>query len=362
MKKDFYEVLGVEKNADEKEIKKAFRKLAKKYHPDVSKEPDAEVKFKEAQEAYAVLSDSEKRAQYDQFGHSAFEGPQGSNFDFGSFDFSDILGDLFGGFGGFGGRRNSNRPRKGRDLEKRIDLTFKEAVFGCKKDITLNVIDNCSNCNGEGGFDSQTCSKCHGSGTITVEQRTPFGNMVQQTTCDQCGGKGKTFKTPCKECHGQGRVKSTKEITVTIPEGVDNGTQMRISGKGEAGINGGPNGDLYLVFYVKEDKVFKRDRDDIYLELPISMPDAALGVKVEVPTLKGKVDLKIPKGTQTQTQFRLKGKGVKNVNNSRYGDMYVIAKVVTPTSLTKEQAQLFESLRDTNLKSSSIIDKIKDLF
>ncbi len=362
MKRDFYEVLGVAKSADDKEIKKAFRKLAKKYHPDVSKEPDAEEKFKEAQEAYAVLSDSDKRAKYDQYGHQAFEGPQGGGYDFGSFDFGDILGDLFGGFGGFGRSSNPNAPRRGRDLEKRIDLTFKEAVFGCKKDIKINVVENCKTCNGEGGFEPQTCSRCHGSGRITVEQRTMFGNMVQQKECNACNGKGKQYKKVCSTCGGRGRVKNLKEITITVPEGVDTGTQMRIPGKGEDGINGGPTGDLYIVFVVREDKVFQRDGRDIYLELPISMPDAVLGAKVDVPTLHGDVQLKIPKGTQTQTKFRLKGKGVKSVNSSVYGDMYVITKVVTPTSLNKEQTKLFEKLRDTNLDSASFIDKIRDLF
>lgn len=361
MKKDFYEVLGVAKNADEKEIKKSFRKLAKKYHPDVSKEPDAEEKFKEAQEAYAVLSDKDKRAKYDQFGHSAFEGPQGGGYDFGNFDFGDIIGDLFGGFGGFG-RRNSNGPRRGRDLEKRIDLTFKEAVFGCKKDIKVNVIDNCSECNGQGGFEPTTCNVCHGSGRVTVEQRTMFGNMVQQRECHACNGKGKQFKQACKTCHGSGKVKNTKELTITVPEGVDTGTQMRIPGKGEAGANGGPTGDLYVVFVVKNDKVFERDGKNIYLELPISMPDAALGAVIDVPTLRGEVELKIPKGTQTGTNFRLKGKGVKSLNSSSYGDMYVIVKVETPTSLSKEQIKLFEQLRSTKLNSNSLIDKIKDLF
>lgn len=364
MKKDYYEVLGVSKSADEKEIKKAFRKLAKKYHPDVSKEPDAEARFKEAQEAYAVLSDSQKRSQYDQFGHSAFEGPQGGGFDFGNFDFGDIFGDIFGGGGGFGfgGRRNPNAPRKGRDLEKRVNLTFDEAVFGCKKDMTITVESNCDDCDGEGGFGSKVCSECHGSGQVTVQQNTMFGNFVQKTTCRACGGKGKTFERKCNTCHGKGRVRVNKTISVTIPEGVDNGTQMRMSGKGEEGVNGGPAGDLYLVFVVGSSDVFERDHDNIYLELPINIADAALGATIEVPTLKGSVDLKIPKGTQGGTKFKLKGKGVKSVNRSHYGDMYVIVNVVTPTSLTKEQTKLLEKLRETNLDSSGFISKLKDIF
>lgn len=361
MKKDYYEVLGVAKDADEKEIKKAFRKLAKKYHPDVSKEDDAEEKFKEAQEAYAVLSDPQKRSQYDQFGHSAFEGPQGGGFDFGNFDFGDIFGDIFGGGFGFGGSRNPNAPRKGRDLEKRVDLTFEEAVFGCKKDMTITVEGNCEECHGEGGSGSTTCSQCHGSGQVTVEQRTPFGNFVQKTTCKTCGGKGKTFEKRCSKCGGKGRVRINKTITVTIPEGVDNGTQMRMTGKGEEGINGGPAGDLYLVFRVAENKKFVRDNEHIYLELPINIVDATLGATLEVPTLTGKVDLKIPKGTQSGTKFKLKGKGIKVINRSGYGDMFVIVNVVTPTSLNKEQVKLFEKLRDTDLDSHSFIDKFKDI-
>ncbi|MFV0499678.1 MAG: molecular chaperone DnaJ [Bacilli bacterium] len=360
MKKDYYEVLGVSKSSDEKEIKSAFRKLAKKYHPDVSKEDNAEEKFKEAQEAYSVLSDSQKRSQYDQFGHSAFEGNQGGGFDFGNFDFGDIFGDIFGG--GFGGRHNPNARQKGRDLEKRVNLTFEEAVFGCKKDMTIAVESNCEECHGEGGFSSKRCTSCHGSGQVTVEQRTPFGNFVQKTTCKACNGKGKTFEKRCSKCHGKGRVRKNKTITVTIPAGVDNGTQMRMSGKGEEGINNGPSGDLYLVFNVAPSKKFNRNNDDIFLELPINIADATLGTVMEVPTLNGKVDLKVPKGTQSGTKFKLKNKGVKNVNNSHYGDMYIIANVVTPTALNKEQTKLFEKLRDTDLSSQGILGKFKEMF
>ncbi len=362
MKRDYYEILGVTKSADEKEIKKAFRKLAKKYHPDVSKEDNAEEKFKEAQEAYAVLSDSEKRSKYDQFGHSAFEGPQGGGYDFGNFDFGDIFGDMFGGGFGFGGNRNPNAPRKGRDLEKRVRLTFEEAVFGCKKDMTIAVENNCEECDGEGGFGSSVCSDCHGSGQVTVQQQTPFGNFVQKTTCRTCNGKGKTVEKRCTKCGGNGRVRVNKTISVTIPEGVDNGTQMRMSGKGEEGVNGGPAGDLYLVFVVDESKDFIRDNEDVYLELPVNIADAALGATIEVATLNGKVDLKIPKGTQSGTKFKLKGKGIKAINKSYYGDMYVIANVVTPTSLNKEQVKLFEKLRETDLNSHGFIGKFKEIF
>ncbi len=362
MKKDYYEVLGVSKSADEREIKKAFRKLAKTYHPDVNKEPGAEEKFKEAQEAYAILSDPSQRSKYDQFGHSAFEGQQGGGFNFNNFDFGDILGDLFGGgFGGFGSR-NPNGPAKGRDLELLVKLSFEEAVNGVEKDIKISVNDKCEKCNGQGGFDSSTCSTCHGSGKVTQEQRTMFGNFVQQTSCPTCKGSGKTFKTKCDSCRGKGTKKVEKTINVKIPAGVDNGTQMRIQSKGEAGRNGGPNGDIYLVFQVGNHKHFQREDYNIIFELPISVSEATLGTVIEVPTLNGKVDLKIPKGTQPGSQFRLKGKGVKRVNSSNYGDMYVIVNVVIPTSLNKEQTDLFKKLSKTDLKSSSFFDKIKDLF
>ncbi len=364
MKRDYYEVLGVGKSADEREIKKAFRKLAKQYHPDVNKEPGADEKFKEAQEAYAVLSDASQRQKYDQFGHAAFEGPQGGGFDFSGFDFGDIIGDLFGGFGGFGGfgSRRSNGPRKGRDLEMMISLSFEESVNGIEKDIEVTVDEKCDECNGEGGFNPTTCSTCHGSGRVTQEQRTMFGSFVQQAVCPNCNGKGKEFKEVCKSCHGSGTKKTRKTINVKIPAGVDNGTQMRIPGKGDSGANGGPNGDLYLVFKVAKHKHFVREDYNIYFELPLTITEATLGTKIEVPTLNGKVDLKIPKGTQPESHFRLKGKGVKKLNSSSHGDMYVIVKVIIPTSVTKEQTELLKKLDKTNLKASSIFDKIKDLF
>lgn len=357
-KRDYYEVLGVDKSASEAEIKSAFRKLAKKYHPDVSKEENAAEKFKEAQEAYAVLSDAEKRSQYDQFGHAAFQGGAGGagGFDFNDFDFSDIFGDIFGGGFGFnfgGNSRTSNRPRKGSDTLVRMNLTFDEAVFGCEKDIKLNVTEDCSHCDGEGGYGKKTCPTCHGSGKVSSEQRTMFGTFMTQTTCSTCRGTGHSFDETCKYCHGTGKENVNKTIGVKIPAGVDTGNQLRIPGKGEAGLNGGPNGDVYLEFHVSDHKYFIRDDNDIYLKVPITITEAILGCKKEIPTLYGNVNLTIPAGSDTNDKHRLKGKGIKDVNTKRAGDMYVLINVITPKKLSKEQKKLLEQLSKTKLDDSS---------
>ena len=360
-KKDYYEVLGVDKNASQAEIKSAFRKLAKKYHPDVSKEPDAEEKFKEAQEAYAVLSDENKRKQYDQFGHSAFENNGAGGYDFSGFDFSDIFSDLFGeGFGGgfsnFGfsdfGSFGSRRKSKGRDRIVNVDLTFEEAAFGTNKSISLTLNDTCEECHGDGGFDIKTCDKCHGSGQITAQQQTLFGSFMTRTTCDKCGGKGETYSKECSNCHGKGTTEQTKEIEVKVPAGVDTGNQLRIKGKGEAGANGGPNGDIYLEFNVKKHPIFVRDDNDIYLELPITVSEAALGCKKKVPTLYGNITLNISSGAQTGDKHRVRGKGVESVNSYGKGDMYIVLKVKTPEKLTRDQKKLFEQLAKTGLEDS----------
>lgn len=363
-KKDYYEILGVSKTASESEIKSAFRKLAKKYHPDVSKEPDAEEKFKEAQEAYAVLSDENKRRQYDQFGHSAFTNAQGGFSGFEGFDFgsmSDIFDDILGGMGfGFSSSRNSsNASYRGNDILEHMTITFEEAVFGCKKDIQLTLEDECDACHGKGGFDEKTCSQCHGSGTITSEQRTIFGSFLTKTTCPSCNGKGKTFEKKCSDCRGTGRVRKTKTIEVNIPAGIDDGNRLRLAQKGEAGINGGRNGDLYIEFSVKKHEIYDRDEDDIYLELPISIPEAVLGCKKEIPTLYGKVDLTIPAGTQSNSKLKLRSKGVANVNTQRKGDMYVIVKVQIPTKLTKEEKKAFENLNSVMKEDNSFLNKIR---
>lgn len=363
-KKDYYEVLGVDKNASSAEIKSAFRKLAKKYHPDVSKEPDAEEKFKEAQEAYAVLSDENKRRQYDQYGHAAFDN-NGAGFDYSNFDFSDIFGDLFGsgfsnfGFGDFGGSRTS-RKTKGKDVLIKIDLDFEEAAFGTKKTITLDLNDKCSKCDGEGGFDSTVCDKCHGSGTITMQQQTILGAFMTKTTCDKCAGTGKTFKRKCSTCHGTGTTRVTKDLEVKIPAGVDTGNQLRIAGKGETGLNGGPNGDVYLEFYVKSHSIFERDGSDIYLELPLTVVEATLGTKKKVPTLYGNITLTIPAGSESGEKHRLRGKGIENINSFGKGDMYVVLKVKTPKKLSREQKKLFEQLSKTSLDDDKEFRKIED--
>ena len=360
-KRDYYEILGVSKSASKDEIKSAFKKAAKKYHPDVSKEENAEAKFKEAQEAYAVLSDDQKRSQYDQFGHNAFSGggAGGQGFDFGDFDFSDIFGDIFGGGFGFGGgRRNSNRPMKGRDSIIRINITFEEAVFGTKKTININTTDNCDECDGAGGHDRQTCPTCGGSGYVRQQQRTMFGTFTQQGVCPTCSGKGSTYKDTCKKCKGSGAVKKNKDIEINIPAGVDVGHQLRVAGKGEAGVNGGPPGDIYVEFIIDKHPIFKREYNDIILKLPITITDAVLGAKVNVPTLTSKVKLSIPAGSKSGDKHRLKGKGIEDVQTGRKGDMYVILDIITPKELSKEQKKIFSSLSKTKLDDDEAFKKI----
>ncbi len=367
-KKDYYEILGVDKSASQAEIKSAFRKLAKKYHPDVSKEPDAEERFKEAQEAYAVLSDENKRKQYDQFGHSAFENNGAGGYDFSGFDFSDIFSEIFGqGFGGFSnfgfggfGDSNSSRPTKGADKIVRVDLTFEEAVFGIDKDIILTVNGTCEKCHGVGGFDVKTCDRCHGSGTITTQQQTILGSFMTKTTCDRCHGSGEIYAKECSHCHGHGSIKQEKEIEVKIPAGVDTGNQLRIRGKGDAGSNGGPNGDIYLEFYVKKHQIFEREGNDIYLELPITVSEAALGCKKKVPTLYGNITLTIPAGSESNDKHRVRGKGVENINSFGKGDMYIILKVKTPQKLSRDQKKLFEQLAKTHLDDDKEFKRINE--
>ena len=356
-KRDYYEVLGVSKTASDDEIKRSFRKLAKKYHPDVNKEPGAEEKFKEIGEAYAILSDPQKRQQYDQFGHAAFDGTAGgpgfSGFDASDIDLGSIFEDLFGGsfgnfgFGGGGSRRN--RAVKGRDSLVKVKLTFEEAVFGCKKTIKLDINDKCDECNGKGGFDESTCSTCGGSGRVISQQQSLFGIIQTQTACRDCGGTGKTFKKRCSACSGTGQVRKNKELDVTVPEGVDNGYQLRISGKGEAGINGGPNGDIYLEFQVASHPLYERDEEDIYLTVPLTITESALGCKKDVPTLYGTVSVEFKEGIQNGSKLKLKGKGVKEPGSLRKGDMILIVNVVTPTKLDRKQKKLLKELEETSL-------------
>jgi len=357
-KKDYYELLGVKRGATEAEIKSAFRKKAKEFHPDVNKDPGAEAKFKEIGEAYAVLSDEKKKAQYDQFGHSAFEGaggPGGFSGGFEDIDLSAIFEEMFGnsfhfGFGGRGNRRN--RPMKGEDSLIKMDLTFDEAVFGTKKEINLALDEECEQCSGKGGFDEKTCPTCEGAGTIITEQRSLFGVFQSQTTCHTCSGSGKTFANICSECKGKTRVRKNKDIVVTVPEGVDTGNQIRMSGAGSAGINGGPHGDLYIEFIVAAHPLFKREGNDLYVNLPLTITEAVLGCKKEIPTPYGNVVLTISEGTGSGEKLRLKGKGIKDVNSSRKGDIYVITEIIIPNKLDSEQKQLFKQLNETTLNNS----------
>lgn len=373
--KDYYEILGVDKSASQDEIKSAFRKLAKKYHPDINKEPGAEEKFKEIGEAYSILGDPEKRKTYDQFGSAAFDGTGNAaggaggfggfgNFggfgSFADFDTDDLFRDLFGGAFGFGGgSRNKNRATKGADSLVKINLTFEEAVFGCDKEITLDLNDKCDECGGAGGFDATTCNTCKGRGRVVQVQRTMFGTFQSETTCPDCNGAGKTFKRTCSKCRGKGVYVRSKTIEVSVPAGVATGTQLRISGKGSSGTNGGANGDIYIEFKVKEHPLFKRDEDDILLDLPITITDAIFGCKKDVPTIYGNVVLAIDAGTQSGTKLRLRGKGVANPNTRRKGDMYITVKVMTPTKLDRNQKQLFKELDETDLEVNPEFKEIK---
>lgn len=363
-KRDYYEVLGVSKSASTDEIKSAFRKLAKKYHPDLNKDnPDAADKFKEAQEAYEVLSDDNKRKMYDQYGHagvngagaSGFGGFGGAGFDASGFDFGDIFDNIFGGgFGFSGGGSSKTRKARGSDLLMNVDLSFEEAVFGCEKDISLDVVEECNDCGGKGGHKEETCSHCHGSGTITTEQHTILGSFVSKTTCPYCNGEGKTYKEKCSTCHGKGRVKAHKTITINIPSGISEDDRLRVGGKGNPGANGGPNGDLYLEFTIKKHEYFRRDEDDIYLNVPITITEAILGCKKVIPTLYGNVRLTVPAGTDSGDKQRIKGKGIDNKSRRKKGDMYIVLNVVTPKKLSRDQKKLIESLSKTDLVDASI--------
>lgn len=363
-KRDYYEVLGVSKDASDAEIKSAFRKLAKKYHPDLNKDdPTAADKFKEAQEAYEVLSDEQKRSQYDRFGHAGVNnGAAGmggfSNFSGGGFDGVD-LGDIFdsffgGSFGGFGGGRSSSRKARGSDVLKRVNLTFDEAVFGCEKEFELDFVEDCSECHGKGGIGEETCSTCHGSGTVTSEQHTILGSFLSKTTCPDCHGTGHTYKKKCTSCNGKGKVKVHKTIKVNVPSGVDTGKRLRISGKGNPGSNGGESGDLYLEFYVSDHDYYERDGDDIYLEIPLTVTEAVLGCKKTIPTLYGNVSLNIPAGTNNLDKQRIKGKGIKNSSTGSTGNMYLIFKVIIPKKLSRDQKKLFEALDETSFDEKEI--------
>ena len=344
-KRDYYEVLGVDRGADDATIKKAYRQLAKKYHPDANPgDKEAEAKFKEASEAYAVLSDAEKRRQYDQFGHAAFEGGAGGagggGFDFSGMDFSDMFGDIFGDFFGGGSRRSSNGPMKGANLRTSVRITFEEAIFGCEKEIELVLKDECKTCNGTGakpGTTPETCSKCGGKGKVVFSQQSLFGMVQNVRECPDCRGTGKIIREKCPDCRGTGYVSSRKRIKVNIPAGIDNDQSVRIRDKGEPGVNGGPRGDLLVEVVVSPHPVFQREDMNIYSTAPISYAQAVLGGETRISTVDGEVIYEVKPGTQTDTRIRLKGKGVPSLRNKNYrGDHYVTLVVQVPTNLTAE--------------------------
>jgi len=349
--RDYYEILGVPRNASAEDIKAAFRKLARQYHPDVSKEADAEEKFKEINEAYGVLSDPEKRRRYDQFGRQGL-GDIGGMPDYATMDFNDIFEEILGGFGfGVGGSAaRARRPRRGRDLQVRVELTFEEAVFGVEKSIELTRNEVCSTCRGNGaapGSSPQRCGTCGGRGEVRQVRQTIFGSMMQSGPCPTCGGRGEVISTPCPTCRGNGLERKTVRKIVPIPAGVDNGTQIRLAGEGEPGAQGGPQGNLYLLLSVQAHKFFKRRENDILLNLDINLAQATLGAEVEVPTVDGKEKLHIPAGTQPGKVFTLRGRGVPYLRKSGRGDERIIINVEIPAKLTKEQRQLFEQLAAT---------------
>ena len=347
--RDYYEILNIGRNANNEEIKNSFRNLARKYHPDVSKEPDAEEKFKEINEAYAVLSDSEKRAAYDRYGHAGVNGLGGMP-DFTTIDFSDIFEEFFG-FGGMGGgSRRKNAPRRGADLSYSVTLEFEEAVFGVDKEVEITRDETCTACHGTGaesGTSPSTCSNCGGRGEVRQVRQTFLGSMVQVTTCPTCQGKGTIIQSPCKICRGLGLERKTSKKLIHIPAGVDNGTQIRLAGEGQPGINGGPVGNLYIEIRVKPHKFFRRRQNDIQIDLNINIAQATLGAEIDVPTLDGNEKLVIPPGTQPGRIFKLKGKGVPHIRSSSRGDQLVVVGVEIPTQVNSEQRVLFEKLADT---------------
>ena len=351
-KRDYYEVMGVPRNASEDEIKKSYRKLAKEYHPDLHPgDKNAEARFKEVNEAYEVLSDKDKRARYDQFGHAGVDpnfggGAGGGNPFQGDFDFGDIFSSVFGGFGGFGGRQqNPNAPRRGSDTEAVIEISFEEAAKGCKKTITYQRVEDCPDCHGSGAKPATSpvsCPHCSGTGQVRVNQRTPFGVVQTMRTCDKCKGKGKIVEEPCKKCGGNGKVRNQKTLEINIPAGVAHEQLLRVSGQGNAGVNGGLPGDLLLAVRVRPHAIFERKGNDIWCEIPITFSQAALGAEITVPTLDGDVVYNVHEGTQPGDIFKLKNRGIENLTGRGRGDQYVKVTIEVPRNLSKEQKDLLQ--------------------
>lgn len=374
-KRDYYEVLGVSKGSSDDEIKKAYRTAAKKYHPDLHPgDKEAEQKFKEVNEAYEVLSDSEKRARYDQFGHAGvdpnFNAGGGSPFGQ-DVDLGDIFNSFFGGFGGFGGRRsNPNAPRRGNDVETQLTITFEEAAKGCKKTVTYSNVVTCDDCHGTGaqkGTQAKTCTACGGTGRVTVSQRSPFGVVQTQRSCDACRGRGKIIDTPCRSCNGNGRKRVNKKVEITIPAGIDNDQMLNIGGHGNSGINGGAAGDLHVYIRVKNHTIFERRGDDVWCEMPITVAQAMLGAEVTVPTLDGKVKYTVHEGTQQGDVFKLKGKGIPHIHGRGRGDQYVKMNIEIPKSLNSKQKEAVKNLDsllgDKNYaKQKTFRERLKKMF
>ena len=382
-KRDYYEILGISKNASDDEIKKAYRKQAKKYHPDLNPgNKDAEKNFKEVNEAYEVLSDKQKKARYDQFGHAGVDptygaggaGGYGSGGFYQDIDLGDIFSSFFGGdFGGFGarGRRaNPNAPRRGSDVQINLNVSFEEAAKGCKKEVSYTVIAACPECHGSGarpGTSAKTCSVCGGSGQTTVTQRTPFGVVQSSQVCNKCHGSGKVVDSPCSKCSGAGKVKSSKKVEVNVPAGIDNGQILNISGHGNAGTNGGPAGDLHVYISVRPHTIFERKGYDVYCELPITFTQAALGAEVIVPTIDGKVSYKVHEGTQPGDVFKLRGKGIEKLGSKSRGDQYVKVTIEVPSQLTAKQKELLmefdkEITEKSYKKRTGFFEKLKNIF
>ncbi|WP_161877902.1 molecular chaperone DnaJ [Alkalibacterium sp. MB6] len=379
-KQDFYDLLGVSRDANKDEIKKAYRKLSKKYHPDINKEAGSDEKFKKITEAYEVLSDDQKRAAYDQYGHASTDPNFGAGGGFGGGfggggaggfgGFEDIFDQFFGGGGGR--RRNPNAPRQGEDLQYVMDLEFEEAIFGKEETIRYNREETCDTCAGSGakpGTSPQTCSQCHGAGAVNVERNTPFGRVMTQQTCPTCSGSGKEIKEKCGTCHGDGHTKKQHSVKVTVPAGVEDGNQMRLQNQGDAGTNGGPYGDLYVIFRVKPSKMFERRGPEIYYDMPINFVQATLGDELEVPTVHGKVKFKIPAGTQPGTTFRLRGKGAPRLRGTGNGDQHIKVTVVVPKEVSEDQADYLRQFAKASnygevneQGDGSIFSKFRDAF